>query len=59
MTDNTIATAEETERHEQFAVIGLFEVNRDGVSARLPGVFSSWLRCSNFKGPDMSGLKNG
>jgi hypothetical protein len=24
---------------------GFFEVNRDGVSARLPGVFCRWLRC--------------
>ncbi len=26
-------------------VIGLFEVNRDGVSARLQSAFSGWLRC--------------
>jgi hypothetical protein len=28
-----------------FCVFRLFEVNRDGVLVRLPGVFSCWLRC--------------
>ena len=28
-----------------FIVKGLFEVNRDGVLVRLPGVVSCWLRC--------------
>ena len=28
-----------------FSNKGLFEVNRDGVLVRLPGVFSCWLRC--------------